>query len=142
MAVNEGFETAGLDGLSKDLLALAEQQFPKETKSFLRKQAAQGRTRARRHIRAATKKKTGNLLKGVTAGKVWKNGEVYQVRVYNKAPHAHLIENGHVLVAHGTKTERFVPGKHVMAKAGAELDAQLDAALGEFVDDLLKKGLG
>lgn len=142
MAVNAGFDSSELDDLSKELLTLAQEQFPKETKAFLRKQVRLARNRARRVIRETVNKKTGNLLKGVTAGKVWKNGDAYQARVYNDAKHAHLIENGHVLWVHGKKTEKFVPGKHVMARAGDQTDEAFAAAADDFVDDLLGKGLG
>ena len=51
--------------------------------------------------RLAPRGKTGNLRKGIVAGKTKKN--ISMAFVYSNAPHAHLIEYGHQLVRSGKK---------------------------------------
>lgn len=95
MAVQNGFDLHELDEFTRDLVDLAQKQFPKEAKQFIQKQGNEGRKRLRANTRAVTKKRTGNLLRGIQRGKATKYKGNYQIRVMNTAPHAHLIEYGH-----------------------------------------------
>ena len=142
MAIDLGFDAQALKALNQQLLTMAETQFPKESKSFMRKQGGETRKRLRANTKAVTQKKTGNLLGGIDRGPVRKHDGGYQIRVYNRAPHAHLIEHGHVLWVRGTKTEHFVPGKHPAAKTVNEMKEAFPKAADQFVDELLEKGLG
>lgn len=142
MAIEAGFDLSELDALNNQLLDLAQTQYPKEAKKFLRDEANVARNKLRANTKAATKKKTGNLLKGIDRGPVKKHNGNFQIRVYNKAPHAHLIEHGHVLWVNGKETEKFVPGRHVAAKTVLEMKETFPADADRFVDELLDKGLG
>lgn len=142
MAVENGFDTRELEQLNQQFLDLAQNQFPKDAKKFLRDEAGKTRKKLRAATKAATKKKTGNLLRGIDRGPVKKYNDDFQIRVYNRAPHAHLIEHGHVLWVDGTKTEKFVPGKHVAAKTTLEMKEEFPKDADKFVDDMLDKGLG
>lgn len=142
MAVESGFDLRELDALNAQFLDLAQKQYPKEAKKFLRDEANVARKKLRANTKAATKKKTGNLLRGIDRGPVKKYQGDFQIRVYNNAPHAHLIEHGHVLWANGKETEKFVPGKHVAAKTVTEMKETFPQDADRFVDDLLDKGLG
>ena len=142
MAIEAGFDLSELDALNNQLLNLAQTQYPKEAKKFLRDEANVARKKLRANTKAATKKKTGNLLKGIDRGPVKKHNGNFQIRVYNKAPHAHLIEHGHVLWVNGKQTEKFVPGRHVAAKTVLEMKETFPADADRFVDELLEKGLG
>ena len=160
MAVQNGFDLHELDEFTRDLVDLAQKQFPKEAKQFIQKQGTEGRKRLRANTRAVTKKRTGNLLRGIQRGKATKYKGNYQIRVMNTAPHAHLIEYGHSNVktragspiqmvpgagspvfVEGDK-EIWVPGKHPLDKTASEMGREFPRAAEEFVDDLLRKGLG
>lgn len=136
----EGMDTRELDELVKNMLRTAQDVYPDEAKSFLKKEGNKGRRLLRAKTKAVTKKKTGNLLKGTRRTGVQKYDGDFQIRVYNKAPHAHLIEHGHVLWVNGTKTEKFVPGKHPAADTTKQLKRELPRDVEAFVDEMLSKG--
>lgn len=138
---NVRFDASSLDDLNRELLKMATEQFPKESAKFLRKQANETRKRLRRNTKAVTKKKTGNLLRGIDRGRVENKKDGPQIRVYNKAPHAPRIEHGHMKVLWGHRTEGFVPGKHPAAKTTNEMKTVFAEATEDFIDDLLKEGL-
>lgn len=136
----EGMDTRELDELVKNMFRTAERVYPDEAKSFLKKEGNKGRRLLRAKTKAVTKKKTGNLLKGIRRTGVQKHDGDFQIRVYNKAPHAHLIEHGHVLWVNGTKTEKFVPGKHPAADTTKQLKREFPRDAEAFVDEMLSKG--
>ena len=94
MAVESGFDLRELEALNHQFLDLAQTQYPKEAKKFLRTEANKARKKLRANTKAATKKKTGNLLKGIDRSPVHKFNGDFQIRVYNNAPHSLLIEHG------------------------------------------------
>lgn len=136
----EGMDTRELDDLVKNMFRTAQDVYPDEAKSFLKKEGNKGRRLLRAKTKAVTKKKTGNLLKGIRRTGVQKHDGDFQIRVYNKAPHAHLIEHGHVLWVNGTKTEKFVPGKHPAADTTKQLKREFPRDVEGFVDEMLSKG--
>lgn len=136
----EGMDTRELDELVKNMFRTAQDVYPDEAKSFLKKEGNKGRRLLRAKTKAVTKKKTGNLLKGIRRTGVQKHNGDFQIRVYNKAPHAHLIEHGHVLWVNGTKTEKFVPGKHPAADTTKQLKREFPRDAEAFVDEMLSKG--
>ena len=137
---DEGMDTRELDDLVKNMFRTAEQVYPDEAKTFLKKEGNKGRRLLRAKTKAVTKKKTGNLLKGIRRTGVQKHNGDFQIRVYNKAPHAHLIEHGHVLWVNGTRTEKFVPGKHPAADTTKQLKREFPRDVEGFVDEMLSKG--
>lgn len=136
----EGMDTRELDELVKNMFRTAQDVYPDEAKSFLKKEGNKGRRLLRAKTKAVTKKKTGNLLKGIRRTGVQKHNGDFQIRVYNKAPHAHLIEHGHVLWVNGTKTEKFVHGKHPAADTTKQLKREFPRDVEGFVDEMLSKG--
>lgn len=137
---DEGMDTRELDDLVKNMFRTAQDVYPDEAKSFLKKEGNKGRRLLRAKTKAVTKKKTGNLLKGIRRTGVQKHNGNFQIRVYNKAPHAHLIEHGHVLWVNGTRTEKFVPGKHPAADTTKQLKREFPRDVEGFVDEMLSKG--
>lgn len=144
-----GFDASDLSDLENQLLRLATEQYPKEAKSFLRTQGNKAKTRLRNKTKSVTKKKTGNLLRGIdkSAPKLYEGS--FQIRVYNKAPHAHLIEHGHVMadkfgkpILNAMGQEMWVNGRFPAAHTTNELKAIWPAEVEKFIDDLLEKGLG
>lgn len=136
----DGMDTRELDELVKNMFRTAQDVYPDEAKAFLKKEGNKGRRLLRAKTKAVTKKKTGNLLKGIRRTGVQKHNGDFQIRVYNKAPHAHLIEHGHVLWVNGTKTEKFVPGKHPAADTTKQLKREFPRDAEAFVDEMLSKG--
>lgn len=144
-----GFDASDLSDLENQLLRLAAKQYPKEAKSFLRTQGNKAKTRLRNRTKSVTKKKTGNLLRGIdkSAPKLYEGS--FQIRVYNKAPHAHLIEHGHVMadkygkpILNTMGQEMWVNGRFPAAQTTNELKAIWPGEVEQFIDELLEKGLG
>lgn len=149
VAVEAGFDTRELEQLARDLQTVAD-RYPEKAKEFLRKQGNEGRDRLRQMTQMATQRKTGNLLKGINRSSVQEYRDDYQIRVRNRAPHAHLIEHGHVqwvpVPGKGgkgrRKTEQFVPGRHPAAYTVKSMKATMPDDAAEMVEALLKEGLG
>lgn len=141
MGISEGMDTRELDELAKRMFHVAEKDYPAEAKDFMKREGNKGRRELRAKTKAVTKKKTGNLLKGIRRTGVQKYNGDFQVRVYNKAPHAHLIEHGHILWINGHNTGRMVPGKHPAATTVKQLKKEFPRDVEGFVDELLSKGL-
>jgi len=72
--------------------------FPKETKKFMKEHARELAKETKAKARGTVRKRTGNLLKGIKAGKiVYEFDDTLNVRVIYGSParHGHLIEYGH-----------------------------------------------
>lgn len=148
MSVQGGFDGGELDDLNAALLALAEKEFPAEAKKFVRRQGAKLERRLKNAYKAKVKKKTGSLIDGVKRDAPRQYEGSWQIRVKNTAPHAHLIEHGHVLkdrnkkpVVNALGQEVWVEGKHVAAQTVREYKALYPAEVDEFVDQMLERGL-
>lgn len=130
-----------LSEFNTQILRLVHDKYPKEAKNFLRKAGNKMRSNLRSAYKRKTRKKTGNLLKGVMRSPVYiyRTNE-YQVRVYNKAPHAHLIERGHVYYWRGRPTDKYVKGRHIVGIESQNFDKTFVEYADKFVDELLKKG--
>ncbi len=87
---------------AEDLYEFGVRNMPNVSKKFLRREAGKLRKVAVARTKAVTDKHTGNLYKGIKKGRtVYAYGDTeYNIRVYNGAPHAHLIEYGHMMVGH------------------------------------------
>lgn len=153
--------SAGFD--FTELMVLAEcfdnigEQFPKESKEFLRQQGTnlnkQTKKLARKRIgkngKGPDKDKSANkrYLSGFKRGKVYHHEQTdsFAVRVYNSRPHAHLLEYGHVQLTHDRKSpkngERFVKGFHVLRDSANAFEPKFEEDVEEFFDNLLDKGL-
>lgn len=140
MAVDSGMEFSDLSDLVKEMYRTAEKVYPDQAKKFLKTEGNKGRRELRAQTKAVTEKKTENLLNGIRRSGVQKYNGDLQIRVYNKAPHAPLIEHGHVLWVNGRETERFVPGRHPAAKATKVLKEEFPKDAEAFVAELIKEG--
>lgn len=161
------FDTHELDELTRAMFRTAEEKYPAEAKKFLMKQGNEQRKLYRHQVRAKTNKVTNKLYGGIDRGRVHKYQEDFQVRVYNKAPHAYLIEHGHknvktragkgsipvgtpIVMVPGRSgplfigrsgAEKTIEGKHLAADATNEMKAKFPVAVEAFVDDLMREGL-
>lgn len=142
-----GFDLRELEQLAQDLQTVAD-RYPERAQKFLRSQAKEARNRLRQMYKLTTKKKTGNLLKGIKTTRVQKFNGDFQIRVKNVAPHAPLIEHGHeqwVPVPgksrrHQQKTDQFVEGRHVAAYTTKSMKATMPADAAKLVDEVLREG--
>lgn len=87
------------------------------------------------NITSDTKTKTGNLKNSPTL--VVKNGYTAVRANYKKAPHTHLLENGHRKRGKSASVTNFVPGKHSFRNAYLSLNNELIAD-GQAVAEKIK----
>lgn len=135
-------EIKGLTDFQKDLLN-SSKNIDKEIPKILRKVGSKARTVVARRARRDVKKVTGNYHKSWKRGKTFRgNDGAWTVRVYNSAPHAHLIEDGHRMVdSEGNDLGKFVQGKNVLNTGMKEFDDSkvADEMFEEWLDDLLEQ---
>nr|DAP33551.1 MAG TPA: tail component [Caudoviricetes sp.] len=131
-------EVEGVDEFVKEMVKIASKEYPKQVKKMLQKSGNKLRKAVVAKAKSKVKKKTGNYLKGFKRGKVYKYaGDEDAVRVYNSAPHAHLIEYGHRKVTKKTKKEiGFVKGYHILDGIREEFDEEFQKDIEEMLDNL------
>jgi hypothetical protein len=66
-------------------------------------------------------------------------GATIGVSVRCKAPHFHLVENGHAKWLNGKNTGEYVPGKFYAKRTRAEYVHKFPEAMAKFVDRMLKE---
>lgn len=142
MSRNDDFDFLELYDFTDRLISIAEKKFPAEVKKFMRVEGNKLRklilVRAKRDV----KKHSGNYIRGIKRGKVYRyEGDQTAIRVYNSAPHAHLIEKGHRQVTKGGKEVGFVKGKLVFEKSRKDFENTFYEDCENFVEDLLNKGM-
>ena len=105
-----GFDTTQLDKFSKDLLNTAKNEYPKETKKFLRKEG----------------RKLTKLIKGN-----------YNIRSYGGGLH-NLLNNGYTHKGGRDKTgkETWIEGHHYIEKSQNEFENQYYTDIDSFIDSL------
>ncbi|CKH08696.1 Uncharacterised protein [Fusobacterium polymorphum] len=136
----DGFTTDELDELEKEVLRLAK-KYPNETKKFLQKQGNKLKGVAKKIAKSKVKIKTGNYMKGFKRGKYYKwNGEDDCIRVYNYMPHAHLIENGHIIKDRTGKEHGFKKGYFILAQAHNDFYDEFVKSTDDFVGEVIKNG--
>lgn len=147
-----GFDYREIKELVK-MFSTLENEFPKETDKFLKKAGKEQAEWIKKGYKLKTKKKTGNLLKGVETGKPYVyEGNSHQIRTYSKAHHAHLIENGHRLIkkdgsemkgtyvpALGKKLKKsFVNGRRVVETERKAFESEFYKMADEWIDEFLE----
>lgn len=147
MVKGKSLDFQGLTEFQNDLLGLAQKDIPKEMNKTMKKVGNRGATWARRYARAELKTQpTGKYMKGIKSGKAFIDNEgKHVVRILNTAPHGHLLERGyHIRKEKDGPSLGFVPGKHIIEKAGKQLEdsGDFETLLSRGVDDMIrKKGL-
>ena len=135
-----------LTDLSRELLNIAQTQFPSECKKFLRTEGNKLKKEVKAEAKSKVRKKTGNYQKGWKRGKPYKYApdNAYAVRVYNATPHAHLVEYGHEIVGHEpnkVRTGKRTKAVNVIPPVEASFVDDFERDVDAFIDDLLDKGL-
>lgn len=129
-----------LDQLSKELLNLANGiKDGKETKKFLKKEGIKLKNKTISTAKNRVKKKTGNYIKGIKSGKVYEYQGAYACRTYSTAPHAHLIEYGHIKKDRTGREHGFQRGYHVFGTAQKEFEEEFYQDTEKFIDDIFMK---
>jgi len=130
--VSAEFSVADIDEVTKSFLKIAEKTKPKEMKKFMNKEGGKLKSRTMSKAKRTVKRKTGNYLKGIKKGRVYKYlGDELAIRVYNSMPHAHLIEDGHRQLTKSGKEVGFVRGTRVFKMTRDEFEKV-------FTDDIIK----
>lgn len=134
--VNDQKESTNFEKNVKTLL----DDMPKEAKMILRRMGSKAKTLVAKRARQTIKKKSGKYQKSFKRGKVWDaGGGNYRTRIYNSAPHAHLIEDGHRIVGKDGSEHGFKQGYKVLDKGMREFDKQFESLLEKEIDRLLDK---
>ena len=153
-----GFDVDGLDEFAKELLLLGQEKMPRQTKNFMQragnqlkkiataeykndlgKESTHGKAR---YVKHGDKKRRVDLIGGLSRGSAYVyNGNEYQVRVKNKAPHAHLFEHGHAMTVDGQRKEKYVKGRGTMGRSARKFSSQYPDMADKFIDELLENGL-
>lgn len=129
-----------LDQLSKELLNLANGiKDGKETKKFLKKEGIKLKNKTIFTAKNRVKKKTGNYLKGIKSGKVYEYKGAYACRTYSIAPHAHLIEYGHIKKDREGREHGPQRGYYVFTTAAKDFEDEFYNDTEKFIDDVLMK---
>lgn len=176
--VDAGFDTHELSELSRQLLRTADEKYPQRTKKLLtdlgnkarKTMRSEIRSRVKGHRKRATKEeKKTSLSRGVDKGRVHKYAGDWQVRVYNTAKHAYLVEHGHsnvktrggksaipvgtpiaMVPGRGTAGPLFVgrdgavkriEGRHYAAATTNRMKAEFPEDVEKFLSELMREGL-
>ncbi|BEP28812.1 HK97 gp10 family phage protein [Helicovermis profundi] len=117
------------------------ERLPRKSNRFLKKEAKKLKKQTISRAKSKVGKKTGNYLKGIKDGKPYKyNGGEQSIRVYNNAPHAHLIEYGHEVLDKNGVSHGFKDGAHVFEDTERKFKNEFFKDCEDFVDDLLNDG--
>jgi len=144
---------ADSDFSDKELLKLAEdleemsRVLPKQTKKFLNKEGSKLRGMVKKLAKTRIDVQSGNYMKHLKRGKPYQyKGVDWSIRVYNASNHAHLIEDGHEIVAKGSKRGKgkvvgYKVGYHIHADAEKRFKKTYADDCADFLDQVLDKGL-
>ena len=129
----DGFKFDEIGELEKDILELAKDQFPKETKKFVIEEAKKGKEIAKSIAQTELNKKTGRYLKGFKTGKSGLKDK-FSYKFFNDSPHGGSRRSG----AGGAKNG-FVEGKKIFLKAQVQVQSEFAKDVDEFISKLMDK---
>ncbi len=150
--MQDGFLFDELSEFKKDIMRSINDVFPDETKKFIKKEAQKlvkvAKKIAKRQV-GTSKGEKDNWQAAKSYHNRFKAGKPYKFaendaccRAYNGAPHAHLIEYGHVQTTHDGKPLGFVEGKLIFKQAEVEFLSEYltdcENFMMEFVDKTSK----
>lgn len=142
--MESGIEVTGLEELREDL-EKAIKLYPDKAQETLEKNGKQFKTRVVKLTRSTVKKRTGNLIKGYKVLPVEGYGVHMEVKFCATAPHFHLIEHGHRLLANGYNgkyrkemKKEFVPGYQIVKKTREEYKEILPKEFEKMIDEILE----
>ncbi len=118
-----------------DGIELVKKAYPKKVEKFMLNEGNKLKRRTLKNVKKKVKKKTGNYEESIKRGKHYIYGGKSSVRVYSDAPHAHLIEYGHVQQTRNG--EKFVEGKHIIENSKKEFQPKYEQDTEKFFDGIL-----
>ena len=132
---------SGLDEFEKNLLKCCT-QYPKVTEKFLREEENEVKKRMKKVAKKKIGKKKGNYMKGFDKDKPKKNGNSYEINIYNSAPHAHWIEYGTLKRSTEKGANRgYMKGAFISDEVKRDYDDEFSKNVAtKLVDELLKNG--
>jgi len=151
----DGFDISELSKFSTDMLAIANDKMPKESKKFIKKQGALLSKKNKAEysscgVGSGIKEFAKYTLTGFKAGKVYKYDGALSVRAYNgttvinkagkKYSLGGMLNNGFVHV-NRDGSESFVPGYHFMEKALSSFNNEYVLNCETFVYDVVVKNI-
>lgn len=136
--MDDGFDFKELDSFQKQMLEVANDTMPKESKKFIRKEGTKLRKNTAKKARQKVKKKTGKYFKSIKRGKAYYYNSNLSIRAYSTAPHAHLIEKGHRQVTKDGKEVGWVDGQHIFEDSQKEFENEYFEDNEKFVEELVK----
>lgn len=126
------FDIKGLDEFQQKLKTVEK----KAPDRILKEMDRQGNS-LRRAMRGNTPRgKTGNLIKGYKTNPVKKTRGGYSKGLYNKAPHHHLVNNGHRKVSPSGKVLGWTPGLFYVEKTVSEQGGIIFSELQQWLAEL------
>lgn len=127
-----------LEMFADKLDSVGRKQMAKAEAKMMRKAGTKLKRRTLRQIRLANLRTiTGNYKKSIQRGKVWKEDGSMRIRVYSNAPHAHLIEQGHIVyIKNGYKK---VPGREVFIDAQNAFEPDFEDACEDLLDEVIRE---
>lgn len=143
----DGFDLSELEQFEKDLLSLATEKVPKESKKFLKKEATKLTKVNKNTYKSKGIGETGitekEILSKFKAGKVYKYEGDLSCRAYNSHPLSHLLNDGFIHKGGKDKKgkETWIPGYKFMEDASNSFEKQYFEDTEEFIDELIEKGL-
>lgn len=122
------FNVRGLDDYTNRMFNRFTKEYPKEAEKLMKRTVGRckGEALARTPMGA-----TGNLKKRWKHQIKSKSGNCTGI-IKNTAPHAHLIENGHI-----TKNGGWVEGKHMLENTINNQQPKIDSDIDNFIDKML-----
>lgn len=153
----DGLNFSELTSFKRELIEDIAQDFPQDVQKFLDKEKRKLLKEVKKIAKANVGKKTGNYYKSLKAGKTHynkKSKDIY-TKVYADekiAPHAHLIENGHLNVARGESKKKigrrsgkggkaigFTLGKNIFKKAEMSFQSTYESDVNEFLGEYIRE---
>lgn len=122
------FDIRGLDDYTNRMFKRLTIEYPKEAEKLMKQTVGNCKAEA---ISRTKRGPTGNLKKRWKHKVKSKPGKTLGI-IQNTAPHAHLVENGHV-----TKNGGWVEGQHMLENTITNQQPKIDRAIEEFVDRML-----
>ena len=139
--MSDEFDISEFTAFEKNLIKLANDTMPKESKKFLREEGTKLKKKTLAKAKEKVKKNSGNYFKSIKRGKVYKYDGDLSIRTYSGSPHAHLIENGHRIVDSEGNEHGFKEGEHVFEEAERQFQGEYFSDAQNFINEVLDKGL-
>lgn len=119
----ESVHFIGLEGLLSDMQSVVSKA-PDDLNDAVLKTAKEWTKDCNAEMPSSYKSGAKGLKRWKTTKNYGPTGIIASVEVTNKAPHFHLVENGHRKFINGVDTGGFVEGKHYAEKAREEYESK------------------